>query len=578
LFGGSVFLFIGHFRGIDGLAIDIGRECHFVAFIGWLRCSPGGIRNWVIDDSGSFAIVAIDSYIAINSQDGRETAAQVLGSLGARLTANIDCSRIDTDVTITQVVNQAGGDHGTSHFAVAIGFHNFFVAGLVVGHFTSICNASHNSGHNFIGSSFTELDFADLGAATIVIGVGFEVDNAVVVLDEFVGTSAHWGGGQAFLLGEIAKVKSEHVVLIIVFGGITIVVQGGDVETKDRVDRRGFVTIGGHFHGVVIDLLDASDIRNTFGAHGFVFRTPLANEITLSIREDIHTVCRFVGEGSFNVISISSHHFGIVVIEGWEGLNQIIDSSGTSSLEDDWICAVFNSDRFFAFSNFSAADEASKAPHAHGIGHFLAFGHFIPNSTIKVLRGEIIIAIVGNNIVVDALNFGFHTSFQACPDIVLHFLCPGIGVSMLMIHTGSIDVLKHLEVLVINLGSSLGLIVLQANDWVRTEGGGANIGRIQKGVVGEDHIIGGHRLTIGELHTHAQAGSVLGGVAGFVVFDFDVSRTFVEIIHTVVVVGLTLDRIVDNAAHAVGGHDANLGQVSNVHVVTCVCKEGAELL
>ena len=354
--------------------------------------------------------------------------------------------------------------------------------------------------------------------------------------------------------------------------------QGGDVETKDRVDSRGFVTIGGYFHGVVIDLLDASDIRNTFGAHGFVFRTPLANEGALGIREDIHTIGRFVGEGGFNVISISSHHFGIVVIEGWEGLNQIIDSSGASSLEDDWICAVCNSDRFFAFSNFSAADEASEAPHAHGIGHFLAFGHFIPNSTIKVLRGEIIVAIVGNNIVVDALNFGFHTSLQACPDIVLHFLCPGIGVRMDVVFAGSVNVLKHLEILVINFRGSLSLIVLQANNRIGTEGGGANIRRIQEGVVGKDHVIGGHRLTIGELHTHAQAGGVLGGVAGFVVFDFDVSRTLVEVIHAVVVVGLTLDRIVDNPTNTVGGHDANLGHVSNIHVVTCVCKEGAELL
>jgi len=355
-------------------------------------------------------------------------------------------------------------------------------------------------------------------------------------------------------------------------------VQRGDANTKDRVDSGGFVTIGGHFHGVVINLLDTSNIRNTFGAHGFVLGTPLADEGALGIREDIHTIGRFVGEGGFDVIAVSGHDFGVVVVDGREGLNQVVDGFGTSSLEGYWIGAVGDFDSFSAFSNFGSAEQASKAPHAHGIGNFGAIGHFVPNSTIEVLSGEVVIAVLSSNIVVDALNFSLDTGLETSPDVSLLFRGPSVGVGMFMIHTSGIDVFEHLEVLVINLRSSLGLIVLQANNWVRTERGGTNIRRIQVGVIGEDHVIGGYRFAIRELHAHAQAGGVLGGVAGFIVFDFDVSRTLVEIIHTIVVVGLTFNRIEDNAANAISGHDANLGHGSNVHVVGCIPKEGAELL
>ena len=90
---------------------------------------------------------------------------------------------------------------------------------------------------------------------------------------------------------------------------------------------------------------------------------------------------------------------------------------------------------------------------------------------------------------------------------------------MFMIHASSIDVFEHLEVLIINLRGCLSLIVLQTDDRVGSKSGGTNIGRIQEGVIGEDHVIGGYRLAIGELHANAQAGGVLGGVSSFIVFD-----------------------------------------------------------
>ena len=354
--------------------------------------------------------------------------------------------------------------------------------------------------------------------------------------------------------------------------------QWGNLDAENAVNSRGFVTIGGNFHGVVINLLDASDVRNTFGAHGFVLRTPFADEGFLGNFEYIHFIGRFVGEGGNDIILVGSHNLSIVVIEGGEGLNQVVNGFSASALESYRICTISDFDGFCAFSNFGGAEEASETPHAHGKGNFCAIGHVIPNSTVEVLGGEIIVAIVGSNIVIDTLNFSFDTGLEASPDVILLFLSPCIGVGVDMVLTGSIDISKHLEVFVIDLSGGLSLVILQTHDRVRREGGGTNIRRIQEGVIGEDHIVGGHRLAIGELHTNAQTGGVFGGVAGFVIINIDVSSALIEVIHAVVAVGFTVNRIEDDSADAVGGHEANLGHGSNVHVVASVAKEGAELL
>ncbi len=83
---------------------------------------------------------------------------------------------------------------------------------------------------------------------------------------------------------------------------------------------------------------------------------------------------------------------------------------------------------------------------------------------------------------------------------------------MFMIHTSGVDLFKEGIVFVVDFAGGLSLVVFQTDDRERSQGSGTNIGWIQIGVVGEDKIISSYRFAIGEFHSNAQAGSVLGGV------------------------------------------------------------------
>ena len=120
LFSRGVALFGGHFRSIDWIAVDVSRERNLVILIGRLRGSPGGVGDWVVDDGSSFSVVAVNRDIAVNSQDGRQTLAQVLGGVGTGLAADVHGISVETNVAVAQVVNLAGGDDITSDFAVGV--------------------------------------------------------------------------------------------------------------------------------------------------------------------------------------------------------------------------------------------------------------------------------------------------------------------------------------------------------------------------------------------------------------------------------------------------------------------------
>ena len=118
LFSSSVFLFRGHLCGVNGFASNISRERNLVILISRLRSRPGGIRDWVVDDGSGFTVVAINSDIAIDCQDGGKTLAQVLGGIGGGFATNVDGSGIDASITVAEVVDFDGGDHITCDLTV----------------------------------------------------------------------------------------------------------------------------------------------------------------------------------------------------------------------------------------------------------------------------------------------------------------------------------------------------------------------------------------------------------------------------------------------------------------------------
>ena len=94
---GIVALLSGHVGGVDVVAVHVNGEGDLVAVVRGLGSGPGGVGDGVVDDARALAIVGLDGDVTINGEDGGEGLAQVLGSLAARLAADVHAGRADAE-------------------------------------------------------------------------------------------------------------------------------------------------------------------------------------------------------------------------------------------------------------------------------------------------------------------------------------------------------------------------------------------------------------------------------------------------------------------------------------------------
>ena len=121
-----------------------------------------------------------------------------------------------------------------------------------------------------------------------------------------------------------------------------------------------------------------------------------------------------------------------------------------------------------------------------------------------------------------------------------------------------------------------GTIGVHAQDGLSIQGAGAIIGRIAQDVHGEDHVVHGQGLTIGELQVIAQLEIIVHGAIS-ILGDGQVGRAIVGIVRAIEVDGLTLDTLEDNGASTVAGQQTELGHSLSILVIGSLGEEGREL-
>ena len=261
----SVLLFGGHVGSVDGVALRINRVGDFVAFVGRLRSSPGRVGDRVVDDRCGVSVVGVDRHLSVNRKDGRQSAAEVLGSVRIGHAADVQNGRAHTDITVAEVVDRVDSDLLAVQ-RTAVGF----LDGLDLIERERRIGDVDGAGDDavqfvIIGHALLEVDVFGLGSALEEVFVRFEVDDTVFELDELVGAGAHRLRGLRTDGGKVALVKAELVVGVVVLRGISVVVHRGNRNGGEVVDRGGVDFGGGNGHTVRTGLDDARD-----GGSGFV--------------------------------------------------------------------------------------------------------------------------------------------------------------------------------------------------------------------------------------------------------------------------------------------------------------------
>ena len=121
-----------------------------------------------------------------------------------------------------------------------------------------------------------------------------------------------------------------------------------------------------------------------------------------------------------------------------------------------------------------------------------------------------------------------------------------------------------------------GAVLLQADDVVGVEGGGAVVGRVEVRVEGEDRVVDGDRVAVVELDVVAHLHRVGDGAVG-VLLHGDVGGTGVGVLRAVVLPGLALDGAEDGLGHAVGHEQRDVVEAHDVLVSRGSGEQRAEL-
>ena len=165
---------------------------------------------------------------------------------------------VDADIAVSEVVDRTGRDLVAAELsAVSLGDRSRGIK--MEGRIRNVDGTCYDTIELILVLYFAEIDVFGLRSALEIVLVGFEVDNAVLELHEFVSTCAKRLRGLRADQTEIALGESEGVVLIIELGRIAVVMERSDRESQ-LIDH-GRVDFGGHdAHAVIVDLLDTGDI------------------------------------------------------------------------------------------------------------------------------------------------------------------------------------------------------------------------------------------------------------------------------------------------------------------------------
>ena len=554
--GGNVLVLGAHVSGVDGVAVHVHGEGHAIALVGRLGSSPGGGGDGVVDDGRSIAIVGIHGGVAVHSQHGGQSLAQVLGGLGAGLASNVHGVGVHADVAIAQVGHGVGGHHVAGHFAVAVEGAQHLEVGLGAVHLAAVSGAGLHSGSHFSRVGFLVLEGLDDGFALEVVGIRLVVHDAVLILDELVGAGAH---GSVVLGGHRRQIAvgMTKVVGVVVIGAVAIVVLGGDGQAADAVHSGSGEALHLHFDGVVVQLLDTGDVGHASGEVN-----------TGSLGQSGHGLgVQIVGGGAggrlgaqvgLDVAAVGREGAIEVVVNGGEGLSHVVDLA-------------------VGVGEGAVLVHSAEAPQSHAQGGLQAVGgtnlvHGLAQRSLSIVR-----TVVVEHVVDDALHVSLPQLGQLAVVGVVLLLGEQVTLSHGVAEASGLQGVHHGHNVAQRSLGNLGHVSLQADDGIAAQGGGAGVAGIQIHIVGEDDVIRGDRLAVGELQVLTDLGGVGGDVIGLIVHHGDICGAGVEVVGAVVAHRLTLDGVVDDAAHTVGGHHADLGQFNHVLVVTGVGEEGAEL-
>ena len=124
-------------------------------------------------------------------------------------------------------------------------------------------------------------------------------------------------------------------------------------------------------------------------------------------------------------------------------------------------------------------------------------------------------------------------------------------------------------------GVHTGTVGVHALDGNSKQGAVAVVGRIAQDVHGEDDVVDGDGLAVGELQVLTHLEVVVHGAVG-VLLDLAVSGTIVGVVGAVVGLGLALDAVHDDGALTVAVQQADSGHRPDVLVITGLGEEGRE--
>ena len=184
-----VLVICAHVRSVKGIAVFINGECYLITVIGRLRSSPGCIGNRIVDYGSSVTVVGIDSYITVYREDCRECAAEVLGSVRTGIAAYTNVVCIDTDITVSKVINRVGHDLAAAQLAAVLTL-DILSSFLLEGRIGYVIGTGYNAVQLISIGTFLEVDELGLRSALEVVLVSLKVNNTVLKLHELVRTCA----------------------------------------------------------------------------------------------------------------------------------------------------------------------------------------------------------------------------------------------------------------------------------------------------------------------------------------------------------------------------------------------------
>ena len=352
-----------------------------------------------------------------------------------------------------------------------------------------------------------------LRLALVVGGVGIHVNGAVLKALENIGTSAQRLGGLFSDDGQVALVKAELVVVVVVLALVAIVVERSNGHSQ--LINQGSVNLGCYnTHAVVAGFLNAGDVIGRLAS------------LNTNSRIVVNVLGDQIGQSGTGSLSFHLREVPAVLI-----------ANGQEEVLYGCVCVQGEAPLRSSVSNRQSGGLSIAAVAAHGC-----------------------------NIVNDLLS-KLHTAVvDSVPECLLLILSPVGEVSVIL--TSLSDQSRQ--------GAHAVAVLVHTLDGAGVEGNGAVIGGVGKYVHGEDDVVDVCGGAVGELNVVAHGHIVVNG-AVVVLGDSDVSGTVVGVVGAVVGASLALNAAEHGVGYAVYGEQVHLSHVGHALVVCICCEEGREL-